>query len=132
MAADKFPEHSDSEDTSLPVLMGQQIRRIREERGWSQRLLAARLGISADRLSRYEKGAYEAPLRTLIRLSQLFGVPVDFFLPAADPHESELRVRLRQVLSLRERATVVVILDALLGMWGFFQTRSGASQPWEG
>lgn len=126
--------NSHPSDEVLSLQVGQRIQQLREERGLSQRELAAQLCISFSRISRYEAGEREVPIRTLMRLAQIFGVPVDFLLPeaAADPLEQELQARVRRVLALRERQTAVLILDTLLGMWTFMQgVRPGPPRPKE-
>jgi transcriptional regulator with XRE-family HTH domain len=107
--------------------IGHRIQQLREEKGWTQRQLAAHLGISRSSLSNYESGDREITLPTLMRTAQLFGIPVDFLLPGAGsvPLEHELYGRLRRVLALQDRGKAVLILDTLLSMCGFLQ----ASRP---
>ena len=134
MIKNVMASNSNPSDEVLSLQVGQRIQQLREEKGWSQRELAALLCASLTRISRYEAGEREVPLRTLMRLAQIFGVPVDFLLPgpAPDPLERELRARLLRVLRLRERRTAVLILDALLGMWTFMQgVQPGPPRPEE-
>lgn len=112
----------------LSLQIGHRIQQLREEKGWNQRQLAARLGISKTSLTYYEGGERVITLPILMRVAQIFGVPVDFLLPgAAEPLDQELHVRFRRVLALRERGTAVLMLDTLLSMCGFLQ----ASRPEE-
>lgn len=110
----------------LSLQIGHRIQQLREEKGWNQRQLAARLGISKTSLSYYESGERVITLQTLLRAAQTFGVPVDFLLPwATEPLDQELQARVQRVMALRERGTAVLLLDTLLGMCGFLQ----ASRP---
>lgn len=110
-------------DPRLFLQIGHRIQQLREERGWSQRQFAARLGISTTSLSYYESGDRAITLLTLLRAAQIFGVPVDFLLPGSgtEPIDHELYARVRRVLALGERGTAVLLLDTLLGMYGFLQ-----------
>lgn len=116
-------------DPRLILQIGHLIQQLREERGWSQRQFAARLGISTTSLSYYESGDRVITLPTLLRAAHILGVPVDHLLPGAgtEPLDRELYARVRRVLALQERGTAVLILDTLLGMLGFLQ----ASRPKE-
>lgn len=113
----------------LSLQIGHRIQQLREEKGWNQRQLAARLGISKTSLTYYEGGERVITLPILMRVAQIFGVPVDFLLPGqgTEPIDQELYARLRRVLELQERGTAVLMLDTLLSMCGFLQ----ASRPEE-
>jgi transcriptional regulator with XRE-family HTH domain len=54
---------------------GTNVRRAREQRGWTQGDLAARCGIDNARVSRIELGRREPKLTTVIRLSRALDVP---------------------------------------------------------
>ncbi len=50
------------------------IRQLREERDWSQELLARRLGVGQGTVSNWERGLKVPQPRTRLRLAELFGV----------------------------------------------------------
>ena len=50
------------------------IRQLREERDWSQDLLARRLGVGQGTVSNWERGLKVPQPRTLLRLADLFDV----------------------------------------------------------
>ncbi len=52
------------------------VRQLREERGWSQRELATRLGVDRSVVSTWERGVYLPLPRTWQRLAEVFGVGV--------------------------------------------------------
>lgn len=56
------------------------IRDMREDHDLTQRQLADILGMPQQQYYRYEKGYRDFPLDVLIRLSDLFGVSVDYLL----------------------------------------------------
>lgn len=59
------PEHDDR----LAADLGRQIRRLRQEKGWSQRWLARQAGVVQQNLSLYERGLTNPRLETLGRLA---------------------------------------------------------------
>ncbi len=60
------------------------VRSEREQRGWTQAVLAERLGVSRQTVVAIETGRYDPSLPLAFRLSRLFGKPIeDLFLPAA-------------------------------------------------
>ncbi|CAN5636322.1 hypothetical protein BH24CHL1_BH24CHL1_19010 [soil metagenome] len=60
------------------------IRELREERGWTQRELAARLDVTVTSVSGWERRTYEPRASQLRRLAELFGVSMDDIDFAAD------------------------------------------------
>lgn len=56
------------------------LQTLREEHGMSQLELAEQLGVSRQTVSRWETGQIKPSADNLLRLSQLWGVPVDAFL----------------------------------------------------
>jgi transcriptional regulator with XRE-family HTH domain len=60
--------------------IGENLKKLRLEKGLSQVQAAERLHISKSRLSSYELDINEPNLATLIKLSELYGVSVDTVL----------------------------------------------------
>ncbi len=56
----------------LAFELGEQVRAIREERGWSQRELAALTGMSQPAIARFEAGGTTPPLPILERIAIAF------------------------------------------------------------
>ena len=60
-------------------------RRIRGKRralGLSVDSLASALNVGANRIEAYERGSERVPSDHLVRLSEIFNVPLSYFLPA--------------------------------------------------
>lgn len=59
---------------------GMRLKRLRVQRGISQVQLANRLEVNTSTISAYENNISSPSARTLIRLSQIFGVSTDYLL----------------------------------------------------
>lgn len=60
--------------------VGQNIKRLRKERGICQKELAAFLNLSVGTISNYEKGVHSPDLVTTGKIADFFGVTTDFLL----------------------------------------------------
>ena len=60
--------------------MVKNLRLLREEKGISQQKLADMLNISQQAIFKYEKTANEPDISTLIKLSEIFDVSVDYLI----------------------------------------------------
>lgn len=56
------------------------LRRLRERRRVSRRVLADLCGVSKSTMSRYERGEREPGVRAVCELADYFGVTVDYLL----------------------------------------------------
>ena len=61
-------------------MIGQTVTSVRKGKGYSQKEVAALLGISQATYSTYERGRTEPPTEILVRLSYLFDCPVDILV----------------------------------------------------
>ncbi len=59
---------------------GENVRRARQERGWTQEDLSAKTGLAVVQISRIERGKREIRLSTLLRLLDGFDVAPDVLL----------------------------------------------------
>ncbi len=62
------------------ILFGKILRQLRDERKWSQKQLADKLGISDSQVAHYETEDRLPSLQVLINVSRTFGVTTDFLL----------------------------------------------------
>ena len=60
------------------------LREIREEMGFSQKELAKQMGVSPTNIYNYESGRTEPNIDTLIKLSKILNVSVDYLLGLED------------------------------------------------
>ena len=62
------------------ILKYENIRSLRIDNGYTQKQIAAYLGISQNTYSQYEIGVLNYPVDALIKLAELYGVSVDYLL----------------------------------------------------
>jgi len=65
--------------------VGDQIRKLRRNRGLKQRELADIIGVSRSTIVLYEQSKRNPTLEYLSRIADYFGVPVDYFVSAVPP-----------------------------------------------
>jgi transcriptional regulator with XRE-family HTH domain len=60
--------------------ISEKIKKLRQEKGWSQTQLANKLGIHPQHVSRYERGVFTPSAETLTKIGEVFGVSADYLL----------------------------------------------------
>jgi transcriptional regulator with XRE-family HTH domain len=71
------------------VQVGEHIKRLRAERGWSQPQLAVEAGVAVSAVSQIENGRRSPNVSTLDKLAEAFGVEVADFFPKAPAPPSQ-------------------------------------------
>jgi transcriptional regulator with XRE-family HTH domain len=105
------------------VPIGERIRALRSERGWSQDELATKISAAgAHQISRYENGKITPATKTVVRLAEIFDVSIDYLLVDEAPRRplhipdrglaDRLSVELAD-LSDTERDSVLLFVEAL-------------------
>ncbi|MCU1520861.1 MAG: transcriptional regulator, family [Arthrobacter sp.] len=70
--------------------MKNQLKTLREARGWTQGALADRLGVSRQTVNALETGRYDPALPLAFRIARLFGQPIELiFMPPDEPEEGQ-------------------------------------------
>ena len=64
--------------------MYQRLRDLREDRDWTQKELAAMLGMSQTGYSKYETGENDIPTPILLKLADIYGTTTDYLLGRTD------------------------------------------------
>ncbi len=72
------------------------IKELRNEKGWSQKELAEKLNIHPVNMTKLEQGKNSPSLETVIKLSEIFNVSIDYLL------SDELKKRESTILTDRE------------------------------
>lgn len=68
----------------MKVSLGQRLKELREEKGYTQKQLSEKLGINSVTYLHYEKEQREPPLSLLADISRFYGVTVDYLLGLSD------------------------------------------------
>jgi transcriptional regulator with XRE-family HTH domain len=85
----EHPERLLADEPAIPAekvialrqrIVGVLLRQARQDRGQSVKDLAARLGVTARRISDYELGRKPAPLSQLQEAADMLGVPMSYFI----------------------------------------------------
>jgi transcriptional regulator with XRE-family HTH domain len=71
--------------TAEPESFGERLGRLRRAKGWKQAALAARIGVSVQQVSKYERGVYEPKLAVLVCMAQVLGRSIDYLLTGQEP-----------------------------------------------
>lgn len=62
------------------MILAEKIMKLRKKEGWSQEELAAQLNVSRQSVSKWESGASIPDLDKVVKLSEIFGVSIDYLL----------------------------------------------------
>lgn len=66
------------------MLVGERLRRLREERGLSRERLTSQLSLGANQIQRYESGQNDPSGEILAKLATFFEVSTDYLLGLTD------------------------------------------------
>lgn len=71
-------------------MFGCELKKAREQRGWSQEYLAKQIHVSRQSISKWETGKNYPSIEVLISLSDLFGITVDELLRSDENLEEKV------------------------------------------
>jgi transcriptional regulator with XRE-family HTH domain len=103
--------------------LGQNIKRLRKERGLSQAQLAEKVECHLSNINRIETGKYTPALETVVRIAATLDVPVDYLINSTDGNPDEIRIedqafsekiKLLNTLEEEERFVVTKVIDTML------------------
>ncbi len=105
------------------MTLGERMKRLRQERGWSQGQLAQKLKVHQKQISGYERGVRLPSTDLLIRIAELFTVSLDYL--AFDNREEIRRVQIGDLdllqkleeldrFSEQDKATIKAVLDTFI------------------
>jgi transcriptional regulator with XRE-family HTH domain len=105
------------------VHLGENIKRLRKKKGWSQADLAKEIGCHFSHIARIETGKYVPSLNTVIQIAEIFEVPIDYLVNSTEGCLEEIkientifaeRIRLLNNLNLEDQEVVTKVIDAML------------------
>lgn len=106
------------------MTLGERIKRLRQERNWSQAQLAQRLDIHQKQVSGYERNVHVPSVEVLIRLAELLDVSLDY-LAFDDREEARNTSQIADLDLLRkmeavdklpeaDKVTIKAVLDSFI------------------
>lgn len=110
------------EEGPAPVALGERIKLLRKEAGWSQAELGEKIGVDSQRVSRYENGRIIPSIDAAVRIAEAFNISLDYLLVDTVPRrplhaaEHNLGDRLAHVGELADDdlAALVNVVDGLV------------------
>ncbi|SIT41803.1 Transcriptional regulator, XRE family [Paraburkholderia piptadeniae] len=88
-----------SAEQKLAEQLGKTLARARLAAGYAQELVAEHIGVNAETISRFERGAVLPTLPRLVELAELYQVPVSTLLRRSSPRAIDLAEELADKLS---------------------------------
>jgi transcriptional regulator with XRE-family HTH domain len=116
-------DEPDTGGTERAMALGERVRELRKERGWSQAELGEKVGTDSQHISRYENGRITPSVDALVRLAGALEVSTDYLVLDGVPRKvldghnlGRLGQRLGDLAELSEadQEVVVQVLDGLL------------------
>ena len=89
------------------MVLGDRIKRLRQEKGWSQNQLSQKLKVHQKQISGYERGIHAPSIELLVKMAELFDVSLDYI--AFDDREDKKQIQIAD----RELMRTVKEIDAL-------------------
>lgn len=105
------------------MALGENVKRIRKERGWSQTELADKIGAHLNHVNKIENNKYMPSFDTVQKLAEVLQVSLDYLANSNDEISEDLKIedqtfaekiRLLNSLDSEERKAVTLFIDALL------------------
>ncbi|MEZ5307879.1 MAG: helix-turn-helix transcriptional regulator [Pyrinomonadaceae bacterium] len=109
------------QDDTIRKGLGQRIKQLRKDKGWTQKELANRIGTSPAQLNKYEASHNTPPLDKLILFAEVLTTTADYLITGNLSENVPIsNTRLVQRLQLidqfepEEKETAIKLLDALI------------------
>jgi transcriptional regulator with XRE-family HTH domain len=115
--------------------LGERIKRLRQERGWSQAQLGQKLGVHQKQVSGYERDIHVPSTDLLIRISEAFDVTLDYLVSGGQAGSPRVEVSDRELirhmeaidrLPEKDKAAIKTVLETFV-LKHRFQELAGAS-----
>ena len=101
--------------------LGDNIRRIRKAKGWSQRFLAERIGTDASYINRIKTGKINPSVATIEPIADCLECSIDYLVKGKDDPEVNIsdknlveRVQLIDTLEEEDRKALMHMIDTML------------------
>jgi transcriptional regulator with XRE-family HTH domain len=103
--------------------ISEKIKKLRQEKGWSQTQLAQKLNTQSQNASRYERGVFTPSTEALAKFAEVFGVSVDYLLNDDAADDGTYKIKDKQLqryfeeidnLSEEDKNLAKGVLEAIL------------------
>jgi transcriptional regulator with XRE-family HTH domain len=106
---------------AIIMALGEKIKLLRKESGWSQDELARKINADGRQISRYENGKFLPSADAIVKLAEVFNVSIDYLLlddAARKPlhfNDEALMKKLQELDTMTEedRNSLIHIIDAI-------------------
>ena len=105
------------------LYLGEKIKRLRQERGWSQGQLAQKLKIHQKQISKYERGLHVPSVEVLVQIASIFNVSLDYMTFEDSEDTSQIQIADRELIqrlneinhfSEQDKTTLKALLDIFI------------------
>jgi transcriptional regulator with XRE-family HTH domain len=100
---------------------GKRLKDLRNKLRWTQKEVAAKIGLQLSQFNKYESGMHVPPADKLIQLAELFGTTTDYLLTGSVSEAQPLnnvrlleRFRALSQCEPEEQETVIRLIDAVI------------------
>ncbi|CAN5869890.1 helix-turn-helix transcriptional regulator [soil metagenome] len=100
---------------------GKRLKELRNKLRWTQKEVAAKIGLQLSQFNKYECGMHVPPADKLIQLAELFGTTTDYLLTGSVSDAQPLnnvrlleRFRALSLCEIEEQETVIRLIDAVI------------------
>lgn len=118
------------------MALGERIKRLRQERGWSQAQLGQKLGVHQKQISGYERDVHVPSTELLIRISEAFDVSLDYLVSGGNGASQRIDVADRELirhmeaidkLPEKDKEAIKAVLESFILKHRFQELAGGVS-----
>lgn len=80
------------------MAIAERVRRLRQERGWSQVELGEKISAHQKQISSYERGVNVPSVEILVKLAEVFGVTLDYLAFDNQSQAAKINIQDRELL----------------------------------
>ena len=109
------------QDSSIRKAFGERVKQLRKDKGWTQKALGNKIGVTYAQLNKYEGGSNAPPLDKLQMLASALETSIDYLvtgnLAEGMPiHNTRLIQRFQELENFNpdDQETVIKLIDAMI------------------
>ena len=109
------------QDEDIRKAFGLRLKKLRKQKGWTQKELANQIDIRFAQLNKYECGMHIPPIEKLVQLSDILGVTLDYLIMGNRDqiqalHNMRLIERLKELegFDSDDQDVIITMIDAMI------------------